>query len=142
MGAGKSVKCLSPFDVYHLTKISDFLKREQRYEELKRFQLENGHADPPIDYPKLGIWCLNQRFNLENMPQYRIDKLDELGFTWNYNTRSSNDEVWNEKYELLQEYIRENGHPNVPKSNEPLSCWVRKQVSAYFDEPLNSSIFS
>lgn len=106
-------------------------KWEQRYEELKQFYLENGHADPPIDYPNLGIWCLNQRFNLENMPQDRIDRLDELNFTWNYNTRSSNDEAWNDKYELLLDYIREYGHPNVPKSNEPLSCWVRKQVSAF-----------
>ena len=106
-------------------------KWEQRYCELKDYWLKHGDSDVPIDYPKLGIWCLNQRFNLENMPQERIDKLDDIGFTWNYNTRSSNEEAWNAKYESLLSYIHENGHPNVPKSNEPLSCWVRKQRYEY-----------
>jgi hypothetical protein len=106
-------------------------KWEERLEDLRHYKLEHGDADVPIDYPKLGIWCLNQRFNLENMPQERIDKLDELGFTWNYNTRSSNEEAWNAKYDMLLDFIRENGHPNVPKSNEPLSCWVRKQRYEY-----------
>lgn len=106
-------------------------KWELRYCELKEYWLKYGDAEVPIDYPKLGIWCLNQRFNLENMPQDRIDKLDEIGFTWNYNTRNSNEEAWNAKYEALLSYIRENGHPNVPKSNEPLSCWVRKQRYEY-----------
>jgi hypothetical protein len=106
-------------------------KWEQRYQELRQYQLENGHADVPIYFPKLGVWALNQRFNLDNMPQDRIDKLDAIGFTWNYNTRSSNEEAWNAKYELLLDYIHEHGHPNVPKSNEPLSCWVRKQRYEY-----------
>jgi hypothetical protein len=106
-------------------------KWEQRFEELKQYTLKYGNADVPIDYPKLGIWCLNQRFNLENMPQDRIDMLDSLNFTWNYNTRSLNDEAWNAKYEALLAYIREHGHPNPPKSNDPLSCWVRKQRYEY-----------
>ncbi|KAL3775512.1 hypothetical protein HJC23_000084 [Cyclotella cryptica] len=57
------------------------------------------------------------------MPKERIDKLDAIDFTWNYNTRSSNEEAWNAKYQLLLAYIRQHGHANVPKSNEPLSCW-------------------
>jgi hypothetical protein len=65
------------------------------------------------------------------MPKERIDKLDEIGFTWNYNTRSSNEEAWNAKYQKLLAYIRKHGHANVPKSNEPLSCWVRKQRYEY-----------
>ncbi|KAL7486247.1 hypothetical protein ACHAW6_011845 [Cyclotella cf. meneghiniana] len=106
-------------------------KWEQRLEELKQFKLQHGHTDVPIDYPHLGIWVLNQRFNLQDMPKERIDKLDEIGFTWNYNTRSSNEEAWNAKYQKLLDYIRNHGHANVPKSNEPLSCWVRKQRYEY-----------
>jgi hypothetical protein len=106
-------------------------KWEQRLEELKQFKLQHGHTDVPIDYPHLGIWVLNQRFNLQDMPKERIDKLDEIGFTWNYNTRSSNEKAWNAKYQKLLAYIRKHGHANVPKSNEPLSCWVRKQRYEY-----------
>ena len=106
-------------------------KWEQRLEELRQFKLQHGHTDVPIDHPRLGIWVLNQRFNLRDMPNERIEKLDRIGFTWNYNTRSSNEEAWNAKYRLLLEYIRRHGHANVPKSNEPLSCWVRKQRYEY-----------
>eukprot|EP00804_Cyclotella_cryptica_P012158 CCRYP_009857-RB/>CCRYP_009857-RB protein AED:0.07 eAED:0.07 QI:324/1/1/1/0.66/0.5/4/151/376 len=106
-------------------------KWEQRLEELKQYKLQHGHTDVPIDYPHLGIWVLNQRFNLQDMPKERIDKLDAIDFTWNYNTRSSNEEAWNAKYQLLLAYIRQHGHANVPKSNEPLSCWVRKQRYEY-----------
>eukprot|EP00956_Cyclotella_meneghiniana_P029713 scaffold72819_cov62-Cyclotella_meneghiniana.AAC.1 len=106
-------------------------KWELKYQELKQYKIQHGHADVPIHHKGLGIWCLNQRFNLQHMPRERIDKLDALSFTWNYNTRSSNEEAWDVKYQSLLTYIRQHGHANVPKSNEPLSCWVRKQRYEY-----------
>lgn len=106
-------------------------KWELKYRQLKQYKHDHGHADAPIDHKQLGIWCLNQRFNLPNMPRERIEKLDALSFTWNYNTRSSNEEAWDAKYRSLLAYVDEHGHANVPKSNEPLSCWVRKQRYEY-----------
>lgn len=106
-------------------------KWEMRFEQLRRWKQANGHTDVPISTPQLGIWVLNQRFNLTEMPQERIDALDNIGFIWNYSTKTTDDKKWEAKFALLKDYIAEHGTPNVPKSNEPLSCWVRKQRYEY-----------
>ena len=104
-----------------------------RFEELKDFLAEHGHCDVQINYPRLGIWVLNQRFNLSEMPKERVEALDTLGFIWNQpHSRDMNRDIaWNAQYEKLKRFIRENGHPNVPKASRGLSAWVRKQRYEY-----------
>ncbi|KAL7460742.1 hypothetical protein ACHAXS_001187 [Conticribra weissflogii] len=106
---------------------------DKRLEELMEFRKEKGHCDVPIDYPGLGIWVINQRFNLNEMSKERVDALDSLGFIWNHNRKRRSDEAWNKQYNKLLEFIKANGHPNVPTTagHSKLSKWVGKQREEY-----------
>ncbi|KAL3785275.1 LOW QUALITY PROTEIN: hypothetical protein ACHAW5_008289 [Stephanodiscus triporus] len=72
-----------------------------RLRELIEFKVANGHCSPPITCPKLGIWAVNQRFNIKNMPRERIAALDSLGFVWNHNRRNRGNDKWDRRYEEL-----------------------------------------
>ncbi|KAL3817535.1 hypothetical protein ACHAXA_003708 [Cyclostephanos tholiformis] len=104
-----------------------------RLRELMEYRSVNGHASPPISYPKLGIWVLNQRFNLKNMPRERVAALDSLGFVWNHNRKNRSNFRWDRQYQELCEYQRQNGHCNVPATyrHSPLGTWVGKQREEY-----------
>lgn len=106
-----------------------------RYQELTTFKDVNNHCDVPSNFPGgLGIWVLNQRFNVRDMPQERITVLDALGFIWNHNRKDRKDDAWNLQFEALMDYKRENGHCNVPTTRAgatKLSKWVGKQREEY-----------
>mmetsp|Transcript_11323 Transcript_11323/g.24134 ORF Transcript_11323/g.24134 Transcript_11323/m.24134 type:complete len:158 (+) Transcript_11323:574-1047(+) len=113
-------------------------KWEKRLEELRAYKLAHGHCDVPIDHPGLlGVWVLNQRdayhFEREDMPQDRIEALEGLGFNWNRwgrNRLKGREDVWNEQFGLLVEFIKVNGHSNISqhdKENERLGKWVKNQ---------------
>ena len=70
-----------------------------RLRELIEYKAANGHCSPPITYPKLGIWVVNQRFNLKNMPRERVAALDSLGFVWNHNRKRSGNTKWDGRYD-------------------------------------------
>jgi hypothetical protein len=70
-----------------------------RLRELIEYKAANGHCSPPITYPKLGIWVVNQRFNLKNMPRERVAALDSLGFFWNHNRKRSGNTKWDGRYD-------------------------------------------
>lgn len=66
---------------------------EQRLEELKTFQEENGHCNVPSSYPtnpKLAVWvkCQRRQYKLfrrgksSHMTQPRIEALEEINFKW------------------------------------------------------------
>lgn len=89
---------------------------EKRLLELKAYRDEHGHTDVPIDYPKLGVWVLNQRdtyaFNKDEMGNDRINALDQLGFNWNRWGRKrlkTREDAWDAQFNKLQEFIRVNG---------------------------------
>ena len=89
---------------------------EKRLLELKAYKDEHGHTDVPIDYPKLGLWVLNQRdtyaFNKDEMGNDRIDALDKLGFNWNRWGRKrlkTREDAWDAQFNKLQEFIKANG---------------------------------
>jgi hypothetical protein len=70
-----------------------------RLRELMEYRSVNGHASPPISYPKLGIWVLNQRFNLKSMPKERVAALDSIGFVWNHNRKNRGNAKWDRQYQ-------------------------------------------
>ena len=106
-----------------------------RYQELTTFNEVHNHCDVKANHPGgLGIWVVNQRFNVRDMPQERITVLDALGFIWNHNRKDRKDDAWNLQFEALMEYKRENGHCNVPTtraSATKLGKWVGKQREEY-----------
>lgn len=89
---------------------------EKRLVELKAYKAEHGHCDVPIDYPKLGVWVLNQRdtyaFNKEDMPEERVAALNNLGFNWNRWGRKrlkARTDAWDAQFNTLQDFIKEHG---------------------------------
>jgi len=106
-----------------------------RYQELATFKELNRHCDVPVNHPGgLGIWVINQRFNVRDMPKERTTVLDALGFIWNHNRKDRKDDAWNLQFEALMEYKRENGHCNVPTTRAnatKLGKWVGKQREEY-----------
>ena len=55
-----------------------------QFEELKRFQEENGHCNVPQSEGKLGMWVKDQcqAYNKGKLSKERIDALEEIGFEW------------------------------------------------------------
>jgi len=63
------------------------------------------------------------------LTQERIDALDSIGFQWNPGRRV-NDDLWEQRFNELCEFKRENGHTNVPEKyapNKSLGKWVSNQ---------------
>eukprot|EP00956_Cyclotella_meneghiniana_P020968 scaffold37640_cov83-Cyclotella_meneghiniana.AAC.7 len=56
------------------------------FRELCKFREEHGHCKVPTRDKTLGRWVTSQRSDYKNnkIAQEKIDKLNELGFVWNY----------------------------------------------------------
>lgn len=133
--------------------IEDQNSWNRKYELLRSWKQENGHCQVPfsvmVNSSALGCWVANQREYYKNfivessgkrmITQERIDKLNSIGFEWKYETLCSftkaEDEAWNQKFELLQNFQRDNGHTRVPfgfiEKKAALGCWVAKQRACY-----------
>jgi hypothetical protein len=101
----------------------------KKYEALKEFQEEHGHANVPVMGGSLGRWVRNQRtlFLNAELREDRKELLDEIGFEWEPG-KVSCDELWQAKYTELQSYQMEFGHINVSwTENLPLYDWIRRQ---------------
>lgn len=59
------------------------------------------------------------------LSQARMDKLNSIGFIWNWQSQKS-DSTWMNHYEALEKYFTENGNPNMPKTHENtvLANWI------------------
>ena len=63
------------------------------------------------------------------MTEERISALENLGFVWDSHTK-----LWDERYRELQEFVRVQGHANVPSTYPPnpkLAIWVKCQRRQY-----------
>ncbi|KAL7543647.1 hypothetical protein ACHAXR_013067 [Thalassiosira sp. AJA248-18] len=114
---------------------------QKNFDSLVAYKNEHGDARVPRLYnknPKLGEWVTDQRrqwkAKMEGKPnimtEERKAKLDELGFVWKVRDRAD----WNDRYEQLLEFKKENGHCIVPQHytrNRALGKWVAKQREQY-----------
>ncbi|GFH61945.1 hypothetical protein CTEN210_18421 [Chaetoceros tenuissimus] len=109
----------------------------ERFEELKQFKDQYGHCTVPQRNKALGIWVNNQRTQYKlmsngsksQMTEERLEKLEDIGFTW---TPLQNN--WDERFEELKQYKDQHGHCNVPHKYEPnkaLGTWVSAQRQQY-----------
>jgi superfamily II DNA or RNA helicase len=103
---------------------------DDRYADLLEYKSTHGHCNIPVDYPPdpvLERWLATQR-QLEksgNLSEQRKAKLSKVGFT-----SDPYSHAWLENYKLLQDFLRTNGHCNVPayyKQNPALGKWVSRQ---------------
>jgi hypothetical protein len=102
---------------------------DKRLQELTEYTNEHTHTDVPINHPGgLGVWVINQKFNLHEMPKERIAALDALGFIWNHNRKRRNNKMWDQRYAELVEYVEKHKTANVPTTagHSKLSKWVGK----------------
>lgn len=114
---------------------------QKNFDGLVTYKNEHGDVRVPRLYtknPKLGEWVTDQRrqwkAKMEGKPNMMTDerktKLDELGFVWKVRDRAD----WNDRYEQLLEFKKENGHCIVPQHytrNRALGKWVAKQREQY-----------
>lgn len=99
-----------------------------KFELLKKFKERFGHCMVPEDWkenPILGRWVIRQRVYKDYLTDERIEKLNQIGFTWNVY-----DHLWQNSYKMLLEFKKEFGHCEVPKGRPEysrLAEWVGKQ---------------
>ena len=103
-------------------------KFEKKVQELITFKRENHHCNVPTNYkanPQLGTWVDNTRRAKRNgtLSKGREERLNKLGFDWG----TSQDEQFEEHFQKLVKFKRENHHCLVPQKYEadpPLGIWV------------------
>ncbi|KAL7502752.1 hypothetical protein ACHAXN_001230 [Cyclotella atomus] len=78
------------------------------------YQCENDHCKVPQSHP----------IHRTKMSQESIDKLDSIDFIWDVNAH-----IWNENFDLLEEYKHEYGDCLVPHDHPILGEWVNTQRS-------------
>jgi superfamily II DNA or RNA helicase len=101
-----------------------------RFGELKEFKERFGHCNVETGWeenPELAGWVSAQRTRRSKGQLYRdrIERLDSIGFVWDWQSIKG-DETWMKWYRELENYRREHGNANVPRtySNRPLASWV------------------
>ena len=105
---------------------------DDMYQELIMFIAENGHARPTrASNPTLCNWTNSQKttYKKGELSQERIDLLESReGWVW-----YPHEFDWQDKYQELVRYTKENGIARPPKSHNTLGSWVSKQRSTYSD---------
>ncbi len=97
---------------------------------LKEFKDRFGHTNVLTGWEEnssLASWVSSQRVRQKRgqLSQSRIQLLDEIDFTWDYQDQKTLD-TWMKWYEELKNYVVENGNADVPSrhANTKLASWV------------------
>jgi hypothetical protein len=117
---------------------------EQRCYALEAFKSEFGHYDVPYTYsadPSLGKWCAKIRTTYNQMqkgkpttriiPQYRIDRLNEIDFDWG---GFDYEQIFEQHCRDLEAFKSEFGHCNVPckySADPTLGRWCSAMRDTY-----------
>lgn len=104
---------------------------DSRYAEFAIFRKKHGSRYILMiqDHPALYRWAMRQLHNKKKLSAPKIQKLDAIGFDWNWH-RSYFDVLWEERYLELVAYKRKHGHCDVPQghaSYASLGSWVNLQ---------------
>ncbi len=107
-------------------------KWQEMYQQLEEYHRKYGNAKVPQKWPenrRLSNWVLVQRrrYAEGNMPKNRVEKLEKLDFVWD--CRELFEDQWDEKFDLLCSFKKENGHTKVPLAyhDQRLAGWVDRQ---------------
>jgi len=105
---------------------------DERFEELKQYEEQNGHCNVPREYKhnkQLGKWVARQRtYGVRKNTEEQISRLNSIGFKWVLTVS------WDERVEELKQYKQDNGDCNVPQhyeANPHLGKWVSNKRTAY-----------
>jgi hypothetical protein len=102
----------------------------ENFEYLKKYAKENGHAIVPARFKYkdclLGRWVRRQRES-ETLDEKKISLLESLP-KWAWDPLEV---LWNENFEYLKKYVKENGHANMSRRVKyrgfNLGAWVNAQ---------------
>mmetsp|Transcript_28028 Transcript_28028/g.59176 ORF Transcript_28028/g.59176 Transcript_28028/m.59176 type:complete len:531 (+) Transcript_28028:30-1622(+) len=106
---------------------------EERFQELSEYHEEHGDCRVPRG-PGLGEWVSTQRKcmkqyqqgNKSSITPERVKRLESLGFEWNLNN-------WDKNYEVLCDFVKDNGHCLVPRNCGNLGRWCSYQYERYIN---------
>ncbi len=107
----------------------------ERFEELMAFQKKEGHCRVSKNTRNIsqsfGRWVDKQRGERKrgNLHKDKIERLDDLGFVWDLH-----EAFWNEMYEVLKVYHKNEGHCVVPTNcseNPSLGSWIASQRNLF-----------
>ena len=103
------------------------------FDKLLKFKQQRGHCNVAKDedgLQDLAQWVnvLRTRQKQEVLSEERVDRLNKIGFVWDFQQLKT-DETWKKWYRELEKYTHENGNPHVPRThtNTKLASWVSIQ---------------
>ncbi len=110
---------------------------DDSYTQLFALSKTEGHCRPHFR-STLGKWCTHQRrdfqANLNHkidrplLHQYQIEKLSAIGFQFCLrNNNPTKRLTWDDRYEELVDYKKENGHANPLSREGQLGTWCQNQ---------------
>lgn len=116
---------------------------DEGYRKLIAYKEREGHSNVPFKHTEdnfnLGKWASRQRSLKEKLLKERVDKLNELGFIWDYS-----DYEWEKGINELKYFYETEGHSNVPIRNSQndfkLGQWItniRKTKDSISSEKIN-----
>ena len=106
----------------------------ERYKELVKFKVSQGHLDVPSNHPSgLGTWVSNQRVlkKKEKLSLERIRRLEDIGFVWDSFLNK-----WEIGFGYLSDFVKSEGHCKVPQKflapdGYRVGQWFRSQRSTW-----------
>ena len=102
---------------------------DDSYNQLFAFRKKEGHCRPHYS-TKLGKWCIQQQsgFNTHHLYQDHIKKLSTIGYQFCLQMKKPKKNLkWDDRYNELVDYKKENGHANPPKREGRLGTWCHNQ---------------
>lgn len=110
---------------------------DESYQLLCKYKQSHGDCNVPQSQKPLGTFVNRQRIEYARfidpdctkstpMTLERKELLEEIGFVWDIV-----EYTWNNRYNELCQFRKENGHAVVPRSHGPLGAWVEKQRIEY-----------
>ncbi|MEM1010486.1 MAG: helicase associated domain-containing protein, partial [Myxococcota bacterium] len=106
---------------------------KKMYNKLKVFKNKHGHCKVPSkskEDPQLSSWVSRQRHSKNKLEKWKIEKLNEISFSWAEDIRKEKRKAWLNMYTRLKKFNTDNGHCNVPSqydADEKLGRWIETQ---------------
>jgi predicted GNAT family N-acyltransferase len=105
---------------------------ESNFAALAKFHTREGHCRVAKTYKegelKLGAWVNKQRSRRDTLSLQRIQRLEQLGFTWD-----THDAAWESNFAALAKFHAREGHCRVAQQYQQdglnLGRWISKQRS-------------
>lgn len=115
------------------------LQWDQMYDKLNKYIKNNNKLPTRRDDTSLGNWISNQRssYKKEILSQYRIDKLEKINIWKWYSNAARYASFWDQTYNILLEYIKENSKLPSKKENKLLGNWIANQRHLFRKDALS-----